>query len=158
MYGFRPNRNDTQNLRTAVRAVASVDPHVSRSNLLRDGLALLAHQAQQGGDWVDLVRERQERADLERRLELAERKAKQAERNAQRSATKARKTELDMEALLRHLPDIRRRVQLNLDFPMGVHVVDQLWQNCGRSWARVVARLERVQEELEQDPPPGGTP
>lgn len=160
LYAFRPNRIDTHNLKRAKRAVAMVDPHVSRSDLLRDGLALLAHQAEEGGEWTELVHERKERAELERRLEAAERKADRLEKQSIRDRKKARKKTLDMEALLRYLPDIRRRAAQNMhDVPMNVHAIDQVWNSCGRDWNRVVKRLEDVQRELdeEQHDPGGGS-
>lgn len=157
LYGFRPTRIDTQNLRVVTRAVAAVDPHASRSTLLRDGLALLAHQSQQGGEFLDLVRERQERAELERRLELAERKARQMERKASTATKRASKVGSDMDALVRHLPSVKRRIALRQDFETGIHALDQIWHACGRSWARVAERLQRAQDAIdEDDPPPGG--
>lgn len=156
LYGFRPSRIDTQNLRRVTRAVAAVDPHVNRSTLLRDGLALLAHQAEQGGDWIDLVRERQERAELERRLELAERKARQLEKKASTAERRAKKVGSDMDALVRHLPDVRRRVALNQDFETGIHALDQIWYSCGRSWKRVQERLQQALNARDDDPDPGG--
>lgn len=156
LYGFRPNRIDVQNLRTVTRAVAAVDPHFSRSDLFRDGLALLAHQAVQGGEWVDLVKERNERAELERRLDLAERKARQLERKASVADQRAKKKGADLQALLRFLPDVRRRVALNLDVASGTHALDEIWYACRKSWARVAERLQQVQDALDDDPDPGG--
>lgn len=91
--------------------------------------------------------------ELERRLEQERKARKQAEDEAHRARSKAKARESVMQRLLMHLPLARRKAAVGLPTPSGIPLLDQVWHNSGQSWARVVARLEETQRQLESPSP-----
>lgn len=96
--------------------------------------------------------------ELQRRLDAEEKARQRAEKEAQRARQKAKGQESVMQRLLQHLPTARQKAALGLETPSGIPLLDQIWHNTGRSWARVVARLEEAQHKLDPLSPNPSSP
>lgn len=153
IYSFRGGRQDQKHLATLLRTSVQYDPDTCKSTVIRDALGIAAaHVREEEFRGLQALREelRQER---ERREAMEYERDKERQR-ADRLAQRTRKQRHQLARLVQHLPDVRRRVHLHLDFESGNGALDSLWIKCGRSWTRVQARLEAVDAELRGEPPP----
>lgn len=128
----------------------------SRSRIVRQMVDLA--WAEHKDDLQEIWRLEMANQELQRRLDQAEKARIRAEKAEQDARNKVRGKESAMQGLLRHLPDVRARAASGLALPSGVPLLDQVWYNAGRSWSRVLARLEEVQRQRDGPPPPAPPP
>lgn len=121
----------------------------SRSAIVRQAVRWLG--AKHGEDLQELWKRELAIEELQRRLEQEEKARRQAEEDAKAARNKARAKETVVQRLLQHLPLVRQKVDIGLETPSGIALLDQVWVNAGRSWSRVLARL---QEASQSQPTP----
>lgn len=103
--------------------------------------------AKHGEDLQDLWKKELEVEELRRRLAHEEKARLEAEREAQAARDRARAKETVVQRLLLHLPLVRQKATIGLETPAGIALLDQVWVGAGRSWKRVLERLEQAQRD-----------
>lgn len=89
-----------------------------------------------------------EKAEMRRRIDYLEEDRSRLERLATAATKEKRRGEGHMARLLQFLPWVRERVGQGINLPHGDRLLDQVWYNAGRSWARVQVRLEQLERDI----------
>ena len=85
-------------------------------------------------------------ADLQRQLEESQRALARAEAEVNALRAKRQGRESVAQRLAQLAPLVRERARLNLPTPSGNQFLDQVWYNMGRSWHKVLERIENTPE------------
>ncbi len=140
---FRATRQDQKHLQVLLQTSARHGLDVGKTQCIRDALGLAARTANKA-EFDELQRLRTQLEASKQDLEQERKERQKAERRAESMAKKRTKAGTHLSNLARHIPDVKRRVDLGLEFECGIRVLDQLWLNNGRSWARVAKLLEEA--------------
>lgn len=137
-------RRELRILAKAEQKQLEVRNTASRSAIVRQMVRWSS--AKHGDELQDLWKKELEVEELRRRLAQEEQARLRAERDATAARDRAKAKETTLQRLLQHLPLVRQKVQVGLETPTSIPLLNQVWTNSG-SWRRVLERLEQAERD-----------
>lgn len=133
------------------RALEHHDKKPSMNEVIRRAVRQLDSQALQAE-----LRHEEEKRELRRRLDQAERRELELRERAAKRETQVQKAGGALVDLLQMLPQVKEWAASRRALPSGNKLLDQIWHNrCQNSWRLVEAYLEKLHRDRGgADPPP----